>query len=152
MLATPSKCAPSFEVKIMGKSRAGRLHTAPDMRRQSKEKEEGIFSLLSLGVMSHRIVYPCFLFPDFFYHSGFCFTFSISPDVLMQLSICKKNEYIISSHCQYLLRGEASYRCTDRHIDTGVKKHDGEFCRLRNGQPQWNCFHRFELPAYLYSD
>lgn len=82
MLANPSKSASSSEVKIMRKSQAGRLHTGPDMGKRSKEKEEGMFSLLSLRVISHSIIHPCFVFPDIFLHSGFCFAFFISPDVL----------------------------------------------------------------------
>lgn len=48
LLTNHSKCAASSEVKIMRKSQAGRLHTAPDMGRQIKEKEAGMFLFLSL--------------------------------------------------------------------------------------------------------
>ena len=114
---------------------------------QTQQRERGwcVFFIVFMNDL------PQYHHPWFLSNSGFCFTFSISPDVLCSC-VSKENRciIIISSHPQYLLRGEASCRCTDRHIDV-CKTMMTKCCRLRNGHLQWNHFHRYNLLAYTSS-
>jgi len=137
----PSKS--SSEVRMHDKI-SGREHfTWP----QTQQRERGwcVFFIVFMNDL------PQYHHPWFLSNSGFCFTFSISPDVLCSC-VSKENRciIIISSHPQYLLRGEASCRCTDRHIDV-CKTMMTKCCRLRNGHLQWNHFHRYNLLAYTSS-
>lgn len=95
-LQIPASLLLALKWKCMIKSRAG--STSHSLRHGEARQRGGMFSSLPLWVLSPTIIHP-FFFPGIFHNSGFCFAFSVSPDVLCN-SMSEEDRYIISSHPQ----------------------------------------------------